>query len=110
MFQYLAWWIVYASTGACQPLLVEQLSGRGLAPQLVLWPMLANCVGLFAVLPLSWTLRVRNSKDGSFWSRLFFSRHIRRSVANVAAVDFGSAALLNLALLRCGACARCFGA
>lgn len=106
MCQDLAWWIVYASTGACQPLLVEQLSVRGLAPQLVLWPMLANCIGLFAVLPMSWALRMRNSKDGSFWPRICFSRHVRRSVAHVAAVDFGSAALLNLALLRCGACAQ----
>lgn len=95
----LVWWVIYAASGACQPLIIEHLSLKGLAPALVLWPMLANCVGMALVLPLAVVLRIE-TKDPS----RACSRHpVRRIVAEAIACDFGSAALLNLALLRCGA-------
>lgn len=87
--------MVYAGTGASQPLIVEELSRRGLAPQIVLWPMLANCIGMLAVYPLALSLGLVAKRK---------TRNLcRRFVLEACLVDFGSAALLNLALLRAGA-------
>lgn len=90
------WWVgVYAATGACQPLIVERLARAKLAPQIALWPMLANCVGMSLVLPLSCLLGMRPSR-----------RPVRLGVAwKASVVDFGSAVLLNTALVRSGATA-----
>ena len=95
------WWlVVYSTTGALQPLLVDDLRHRGLAPKRLLGPMLANCVGMALVAPAREAFAPRG---GGSWAGA--ARGAWRTVAVAVVLDFGSATLLCLALLSCGAAA-----
>ena len=95
------WWlVVYSTTGALQPLLVDDLRHRGLAPKRLLGPMLANCVGMALVAPAREAFA---PGGGGSWADA--ARGAWRTVAVAVVLDFGSATLLCLALLTCGAAA-----
>jgi hypothetical protein len=97
-----AWLSVYAISGALQPLLVDRLRRQGLAPQVLLGPMLANCVGMAVVGPLRAALGGGDDAPGDWVSA---ARGGARTLATAVGLDFGSAALLTVGLLRCGATA-----
>ena len=94
-----AWIATYAVTGALQPLLVDQLKQRGLAPARLLGPMMANLIGMTLVAP---------AREACVGSPAPIAQTIRaswRPLAAAAALDFGSAALLCVGLLYAGAAA-----
>ena len=93
------WLAVYSTTGALQPLLVDRLRERGLAPKVLLGPMLANMLGMALVAPM----REVFAAGGGSWAGTV--RGCWRDVGVAIVLDFWSAALLCIALLSCGAAA-----
>jgi len=94
-----AWIATYAVTGALQPLLVDRLKQRGLAPARLLGPMMANLIGMTLVAP---------AREACVGSPAPIAQTIRaswRPLTAAAALDFGSAALLCVGLLYAGAAA-----
>jgi len=90
----MVWTLLYTVTGAAQPLMVDHLNRHGFAPPGLLWPVLANFVGMALVAPLHATL------TGDKWRSPTVTR---RTLVEIVLLDASSAVLLTYALLHCGA-------